>query len=33
MESWYWEVWNEPNGHWKGTQQEFLNYMIMLLMD
>lgn len=24
VESWYWEVWNEPNGHyWKGTQQEF----------
>jgi xylan 1,4-beta-xylosidase len=21
--SWYWEVWNEPNGYWKGTQQEF----------
>lgn len=25
VESWYWEVWNEPNGHyWKGTQEEFL---------
>jgi xylan 1,4-beta-xylosidase len=23
VESWYWEVWNEPNGYWKGTQQEF----------
>jgi len=24
VESWYWEVWNEPNGHyWKGTQKEF----------
>jgi xylan 1,4-beta-xylosidase len=24
VESWYWEVWNEPNGHyWKGTQEEF----------
>ena len=23
-ESWYWEVWNEPNiGYWKGTPQEF----------
>jgi xylan 1,4-beta-xylosidase len=21
--TWYWEVWNEPNGYWKGTQQEF----------
>ena len=19
VESWYWEVWNEPNGYWKGT--------------
>lgn len=24
VESWYWEVWNEPNGYWKGTMQEFL---------
>lgn len=24
VESWYWEVWNEPNGaYWKGTQAEF----------
>lgn len=24
VESWYWEVWNEPEGaYWKGTQQEF----------
>ena len=24
VESWYWEVWNEPNGHyWKGTEEEF----------
>jgi xylan 1,4-beta-xylosidase len=24
VESWYWEVWNEPNSpYWKGTQQEF----------
>jgi len=24
VESWYWEVWNEPNGHyWKGTRDEF----------
>lgn len=24
VESWYWEVWNEPNGHyWMGTQEEF----------
>jgi xylan 1,4-beta-xylosidase len=23
VESWYWEVWNEPNGYWRGTQQEF----------
>ena len=23
--SWYWELWNEPNGHyWKGTMEEFL---------
>ena len=21
--SWYWELWNEPNGYWKGTQEEF----------
>ncbi len=24
VETWYWEVWNEPNGYWKGTQEEFL---------
>jgi xylan 1,4-beta-xylosidase len=25
VESWYWEIWNEPNiGYWKGTPQEFL---------
>jgi xylan 1,4-beta-xylosidase len=23
VESWYWEVWNEPNGYWKGTMPEF----------
>ena len=23
VESWYWEVWNEPNGYWKGTMQEY----------
>src|SRR5687767_9390168 len=24
VERWYWEVWNEPNGHyWTGTPQEF----------
>jgi len=24
VESWYWEVWNEPDGaYWKGTQSEF----------
>jgi xylan 1,4-beta-xylosidase len=24
VESWYWQVWNEPNiGYWKGTQEEF----------
>jgi xylan 1,4-beta-xylosidase len=23
VESWYWEVWNEPNGYFKGSQQEF----------
>src|SRR5918998_3195864 len=23
VESWYWELWNEPNGYWKGTKQEF----------
>jgi len=24
VESWYWEVWNEPDiGYWKGTQQEY----------
>ncbi|MET0299993.1 MAG: beta-xylosidase [Flavitalea sp.] len=24
VESWYWEVWNEPNGaYWKGTEEEF----------
>jgi xylan 1,4-beta-xylosidase len=25
LESWYWEVWNEPNiGYWRGTPAEFL---------
>jgi len=25
VESWYWEVWNEPNiGYWRGSPQEFL---------
>ncbi len=23
VESWYWEVWNEPNGYWKGTMEEY----------
>jgi xylan 1,4-beta-xylosidase len=23
VESWYWEMWNEPNGYWKGTMEEF----------
>ncbi|MFP9100808.1 GH39 family glycosyl hydrolase [Flavobacterium sp. RHBU_24] len=24
VETWYWEVWNEPNGYyWKGTREEF----------
>ena len=23
VESWYWELWNEPNGYWKGTMNEF----------
>ena len=23
VDSWYWELWNEPNGYWKGTQDEF----------
>ncbi|MGB3005054.1 MAG: beta-xylosidase [Chitinophagaceae bacterium] len=23
VESWWWELWNEPNGYWKGTQQDF----------
>ncbi|HEX8316735.1 MAG TPA: beta-xylosidase, partial [Flavisolibacter sp.] len=23
VESWYWELWNEPNGYWKGTMEEF----------
>jgi xylan 1,4-beta-xylosidase len=24
VESWYWEIWNEPNiGYWRGTPQEF----------
>jgi xylan 1,4-beta-xylosidase len=22
-ESWVWEVWNEPNGYWNGTREEF----------
>ena len=25
VESWYWEVWNEPNiGYWQGTQEEYI---------
>jgi xylan 1,4-beta-xylosidase len=25
VETWYWEVWNEPNiGYWRGTREEFL---------
>jgi xylan 1,4-beta-xylosidase len=24
VESWYWEVWNEPVDYWKGTQEEYL---------
>ena len=25
VESWYWQVWNEPNiGYWRGTREEFL---------
>lgn len=23
VESWWWELWNEPNGYWKGTKAEF----------
>ncbi len=23
VESWYWEVWNEPNGYWKGTMDDY----------
>jgi xylan 1,4-beta-xylosidase len=23
VESWWWEVWNEPNGYWKGTMEDF----------
>jgi xylan 1,4-beta-xylosidase len=23
VESWYWELWNEPNGYWKGSMDEF----------
>ena len=23
VESWYWEVWNEPNYYWNGTHEEF----------
>lgn len=23
VDSWYWEVWNEPNGYWRGTMEEF----------
>ncbi|OQP63990.1 beta-xylosidase [Niastella vici] len=23
VESWYWELWNEPNGYWKGTMDEY----------
>lgn len=26
IQSWYWEVWNEPNiGYWKGTMQEYFS--------
>ena len=23
VESWYWEVWNEPNAYWRGTMEEY----------
>jgi len=23
VESWWWELWNEPNGYWKGTRDDF----------
>ena len=23
VRSWYWEVWNEPNGYWKGTHEDY----------
>ena len=23
VESWWWELWNEPNGYWKGTREDF----------
>jgi xylan 1,4-beta-xylosidase len=23
VETWYWEVWNEPKDYWKGTQEEY----------
>jgi xylan 1,4-beta-xylosidase len=23
VESWYWELWNEPNGYWKGTMDDY----------
>ena len=26
VESWWWELWNEPNGYWKGTQEEFFKF-------
>ncbi len=26
VESWYWQVWNEPNiGYWRGTEEQFFN--------
>ena len=32
VESWYWEVWNEPNGYyWKGRWMNILSCMTMLL--
>lgn len=24
VETWYWELWNEPAGYWRGTMEEFL---------
>jgi len=27
VESWYWELWNEPNiGYWKGTTEEYIKF-------